>query len=139
MSYLNGKTLKELITMLKKGEISPPDIVRDIGAALDEDGKAELPLNAYITFDADEIVKTMGHGDFSERPLHGVPVAVKDLINVRGARTTCGSKMLRDYVSPYDATAIEYLRERGGIPAGKLNMGLILAPADWKPVYSVKQ
>ncbi len=54
--------------------------------------------------------------------LTGVPVAIKDNMNVRDVPTTCGSKMLRNYVPPYTATAVERLRSAGAIIIGKTNM-----------------
>ncbi len=53
--------------------------------------------------------------------LGGVPVAVKDVILVKGARNTCGSKLLEHYVAPYDATAVERLEQAGGVILGKTN------------------
>src|SRR5207253_6023082 len=55
-------------------------------------------------------------------PLGGVPIAIKDLINVVGQPCTCGSKILANYRSMYDATVIQKLRAAGAIPLGKTNM-----------------
>lgn len=62
-------------------------------------------------------------GDLSQAgPLAGVPVAFKDNMNLEGTHTTCSSRMLENYVSPYTATCVSRIIEAGGIPLGKLNM-----------------
>ena len=62
-------------------------------------------------------------GDIAQAgPLAGVPVAFKDNMNLEGAHTTCSSRMLENYVSPYTATCVSKIIEAGGIPLGKLNM-----------------
>lgn len=73
-----------------------------------------MSLNAYIT--EDEIEGS------EDGPLAGKTVAVKDNISTEGVRTTCGSKMLKEYVPPYDATVVERLKEAGATIPGKTNM-----------------
>ncbi len=83
--------------------------------------------NAYLTFSEDRALgaarrvdEKLARGE-DPGPLGGVPVAVKDVIVTKGVRTTCGSKLLSQYVPPYDATAIERLESAGGIILGKTN------------------
>ncbi|HUT66142.1 MAG TPA: Asp-tRNA(Asn)/Glu-tRNA(Gln) amidotransferase subunit GatA [Spirochaetota bacterium] len=120
---LNELTLFELREKLEKRDIVTADIVRDIKSAVDRDEKSDEPLNAYISFDMERIGKDReGTGDRQKGLLKGVPVAVKDLINVYGTKTTCGSRILKDYTAPYDAAAVVNMRMNGGVPAGKTNM-----------------
>lgn len=124
---LNDLSIEKLRDLLKKKEISVMDIVRDIEAGIAQDDKHELPLNAYINFDINRIKKEAGDlignsGKIENTLLKGVPIAIKDLINVIHTPTTCGSNILKNYVSPYDATAITLLKKNGGVPSGKLNM-----------------
>src|SRR5450755_3720352 len=83
--------------------------------------------NAYLRFSPERAFTAAGRVDQKiargEDPgrLAGVPVAVKDVIVTKGLRTTCGSKLLADYIPPYDATAIMRLEEAGGVIIGKTN------------------
>jgi aspartyl-tRNA(Asn)/glutamyl-tRNA(Gln) amidotransferase subunit A len=126
VSGLNTGTIASLKELLQKGDIDTFDVVRDIKKELDQDAKHALPLNTYITFDVDLIEKETAQWKNRDAQddtlLGGVPVAVKDVINVEGSATTCGSRILKQYVSPYEATAVRYMKHNGGIPAGKLNM-----------------
>ena len=96
-------------------------------AVIDRVREKDGEIGAYLTFDeegalaaakaADE-ARAAGNGS----PLLGVPVAIKDLINVKGQPCTCASKMLKGYTSPYDATVIKNLKAAGAVCAGRVNM-----------------
>ena len=96
-------------------------------AALQFAREENRKTNAYLTFSeeralsaAKRVDETLARGA-DPGPLAGVPIAVKDVIVTKGLRTTCGSKLLANYIPPYDATAIERLEAAGGIILGKTN------------------
>src|SRR5580698_7141826 len=90
--------------------------------------QAENPkTNAYLSFSPEralaaalEVDKKIAAGE-DPGPLAGVPIAVKDVILTRSLRTTCGSRLLANYVAPYDATAVTRLEQAGGVILGKTN------------------
>jgi aspartyl-tRNA(Asn)/glutamyl-tRNA(Gln) amidotransferase subunit A len=120
---LNEYGLKRLVEMSRKGEISPLDVARDLVQAI---GTREKDIRAYLDFDADRFLDQAGvvtaSGEYKTKTLAGMPIVIKDNICVRGAKTTCASRILEDYKSPYDATAVEKLRESGAIIGGKTNL-----------------
>src|SRR5580704_15577093 len=90
--------------------------------------EAENPkTNAYLTISSERALAAARAVDDQVAagkelgPLAGVPIGVKDVIVTRGLRTTCGSKLLADYIPPYDATAVQRLEEAGGVILGKTN------------------
>ncbi|HID80622.1 MAG TPA: Asp-tRNA(Asn)/Glu-tRNA(Gln) amidotransferase subunit GatA [Ignisphaera sp.] len=106
---------------------SDPQKIHDyVDAIYDRIERVEPKVRAYITIrsrdevhkDVDMLIKS---GNY-EGPLFGILVAVKDNISTRGIRTTCASKMLENYVPPYDATVIRRLKSAGAIVLGKTNM-----------------
>ena len=96
-------------------------------AALDFARVENPKTNAYLTFSEERALATarrvdeqLARGEDPGR-LAGVPIAVKDVIVTKGVRTTCGSKLLANYIPPYDATAVERLEAAGGVIIGKTN------------------
>ncbi len=98
---------------LAKGDFTSTDIVRSI---IDRVHSANQAVGAYLTFDEEGALALAGANP------KAVPIAIKDLINVAGQPCTCGSKILKGYVSPYDATVVKNLKANGFIPAGRVNM-----------------
>jgi aspartyl-tRNA(Asn)/glutamyl-tRNA(Gln) amidotransferase subunit A len=118
---MHTKTIKELSTLLHNKEISATALAThfldrieasDLGAFLHVD--RALTLAQAADADARLAAGTAG-------PLTGVPIAHKDIFVTQGWRSTAGSKMLADYVSPFDATVVEKLRSAGMVTLGKLN------------------
>ena len=90
-------------------------------------GERDKELNSFLTLSeerayaqADRVDALVAEGK-PLPPLAGVPIAIKDVISTRGVRTTCGSKILKNYVPPYDATAVERLEAAGAVILGKTN------------------
>jgi aspartyl-tRNA(Asn)/glutamyl-tRNA(Gln) amidotransferase subunit A len=111
--------------MLRKGEVRSREIVESVFKRIDE---KETTNHAYISPSYDLALKLAEQADLRGRkgnplsPLNGIPVAVKDNLCTRDIRTTCGSKILENYVPPYDATAVQRILEGGAVLTGKTNM-----------------
>ena len=109
--------------MLERGEISSVELIQ---CFLDRIGRSQ-DLNAFITVDAEGALTQARSADRSRAngyagALTGLPIAHKDIFCTRGLKTTCGSRMLENFVSPYDATVVEQLASAGVILVGKTNM-----------------
>ena len=128
MSELYKLGIEEAAKGLAKGEFSSVELTQ---AVIDRVHAHDGEIGAYLTFDeegalaaakaADEI-RSGTRAASPNQALLGIPVAIKDLINVRGQPCTCGSKILKGYVSPYDATVIKNLKAAGAVCAGRVNM-----------------
>ncbi len=109
---------------LAKKDFSSVELVQSVIDAVDaRDGD----IGAYLTFDREGALAAAADADAARiagnnSPLLGIPVAIKDLINVKGQPCTCASKILEGYVSPYDATVTAKLKAAGAICAGRVNM-----------------
>ena len=115
---LASESISSLRARLLSKEISPRDILRDLASAIE---KRNPVLRAYLSHNLARAETEAGDVDLS-LPLGGIPIGIKDNINVAGEPCTCGSKMLSEnYTAPYDATVIKKLRAAGAIPFGRLN------------------
>ena len=111
-------TLVALAAAIQRGELSPREAVQD---ALDRIERRDGALNSFITVRAEEALAEADALPASTGPLHGVPIGVKDVIDVGGTRTTAESKVLADNVAAADATVVARLRRAGAVIVGKLN------------------
>ncbi|MEJ6727915.1 MAG: Asp-tRNA(Asn)/Glu-tRNA(Gln) amidotransferase subunit GatA [Akkermansiaceae bacterium] len=116
---LAAQTLSSLRRQLTAGDISSRDIVEDaIAQVAARDGE----IGAFISHDPETALAEAEKADLS-LPLGGLPIGIKDNINVLGQPCTCASKFLQGaYTSPYDATVIKNLRAAGAIPFGRANL-----------------
>src|SRR3989441_4309609 len=124
---INQLTISELTRKLAGGEVSSRAAVQ---ACLEQIQRVDGHIRAFLSYDSADALAQADRADqalaagqtHAQRPLLGVPVAIKDLIAVRGHPLNCGSKILGEFVSPYDAAVIERLRAAGAVIFGRLNM-----------------
>ncbi len=112
-------SIKEIHEKLKKGEIKPLDLVMEAFKRVEESN-----LNAFITLNKEEAIKKAKELENKkvDNLLFGIPIAIKDNIVTKEIRTTCASKMLENFLSIYDATVVEKIKEKNMIIIGKTNM-----------------
>ncbi|HEX2829813.1 MAG TPA: amidase [Burkholderiales bacterium] len=125
MSATHWLTASEIAAAYRAKKLSPVELVQ---ALVERVGEIDGKLNAFIALDAEAAVdaaraaeKDIARGQ-ARSPLHGVPVGVKDIIDVAGQATTCHSKVRLDHVAKEDAECIRRLRGAGAIPFGKLSL-----------------
>ncbi|MGH8232453.1 MAG: Asp-tRNA(Asn)/Glu-tRNA(Gln) amidotransferase subunit GatA [Steroidobacteraceae bacterium] len=121
---MHGKGVAELSAALRAREVSSVEVTR---ALLERAAAHQSELNAFISITAEGALAEAAQADARLQagkggPLTGVPIVHKDIFCTRGERTTCGSRMLANFVSPYDATVVERLRAAGAVMLGKTNM-----------------
>ena len=115
---LPALSIVELTDLLRRKEVSPVEVLQALGERIDA---VDPEIGAYLAHDFATAMAEAERTDVS-LPLGGVPIAIKDLINVEGQYCTCASKILRGYRAPYSATVIGKLRGHGAIPFGRMNM-----------------
>ncbi len=119
-------TIKSVIDYLNSGGTSE-ELVKEMLVKIKKDDEREDKINGFITLNEDLILERARKTDEERKkgvskPLLGVPIAIKDNINVKGEPTTCASHILEGYISPYDATVIKKLNGAGAVLFGKTNM-----------------
>ena len=116
--------LTQLAKGLENGDFTAVELV---SALLDRIRAHDGELNAFITVTADEALAAAKQADAARAKgdpgvLNGLPLVHKDIFCTRGVLTTCGSRMLDNFVSPYDATVVRRLADAGAVMLGKTNM-----------------
>ena len=124
MEDITRLTVHELVEKLNKNELSSEEIVKAYKARIED---KEKDVKAFITTTLDEAEKEAVKVDEERKSgakssFAGVPIGIKDNLCTNGVKTTCASKMLENFVAPYDATVVEKLKEQDIISLGKLNM-----------------
>jgi len=121
---LHQQTMTELTAGLERGDFTSVELTQ---ALLDRIAEHNESLNAFITVTATEALAAASSADESRASgnageLNGLPIIHKDIFCTRGIKTSCGSKMLDNFISPYDATVVEKLAAAGAVVLGKSNM-----------------
>jgi aspartyl-tRNA(Asn)/glutamyl-tRNA(Gln) amidotransferase subunit A len=121
---MHTRTLAELAELLRNGDASSEELTRHF---LERIESLDSRLNAFVTVTAEQALESARAADRARAageagPLTGVPIAHKDIFCTEGVRTSCGSRMLDNFVSPYDAAVVEKLRAAGTVMLGKTNM-----------------
>jgi aspartyl-tRNA(Asn)/glutamyl-tRNA(Gln) amidotransferase subunit A len=121
---LHAKTMAEMAAGMESGEFTSVELTQSM---LDRIAAHDDKLNALLTVTGQEALTAAAKADADRAAgnagtLNGLPIIHKDIFCTRGIRTTCGSKMLENFISPYDATIVERLAGAGAVVLGKSNM-----------------
>jgi aspartyl-tRNA(Asn)/glutamyl-tRNA(Gln) amidotransferase subunit A len=116
-------TLEQARALLQRGEISSVELTQ---ALLDRIAVKDKEISAYLTVTAEGAIAAARQADArrvagEETPLLGIPIAIKDIIHIRGVPTTCGSRILEGFVPAFSATVIHRLQAAGAVLLGKTN------------------
>jgi aspartyl-tRNA(Asn)/glutamyl-tRNA(Gln) amidotransferase subunit A len=118
-------SLREAAELVRKKQVSPVELTR---ACLDRIEREDKSLNSFISVFGDEALDQAGEAELEisrngwRGPLHGIPIAIKDLIDMRGKVTTAASAVLRENVAAEDAEVVGRLRQAGAVFIGKNNL-----------------
>jgi len=117
-------TIAQALELMEEGKLSAVELTR---SCLDRIDEVEEKVDAFISVDREGAGLQAESADRERKAgragkLCGVPLSIKDLLCTKGLKNTCGSKMLEDYVAPYDATVVAKIRQEGGVILGKVAM-----------------
>ncbi|ASK18178.1 MULTISPECIES: Asp-tRNA(Asn)/Glu-tRNA(Gln) amidotransferase subunit GatA [unclassified Halomonas] len=121
---MHDKTVTQLAAALKSGELSSRELTSHFLQRIEQ---ADGTLNSFITVTAEQALNQAETADNARAAgkagkLTGIPFALKDIFCTQGVKTSCGSKMLDNFIAPYNATVVEKLNAAGTISLGKTNM-----------------
>jgi len=115
---LPALSIADVQSLLRRREVSAREVLEALQSRI---AAVDGEIGAYLSLDMERASEQADKANV-DLPLGGVPLAIKDIINVMGQPCTCGSRILRGYQALYDATAIRRLRAAGAIPFGKTNL-----------------
>jgi len=121
---LYSLTIHQVHELLSKGEVTSQEVTESVFKRIES---VEEKVNAYITLTQKLAMEQAKHADENIKQgklntLTGIPLAIKDVLCIKGARTTCGSRILENFIAPYDATVIKKMKEKDAIFIGRTNM-----------------
>lgn len=112
-------TVHELIEKLDKNEVTSEDIIKSYSKRIEE---KEKDVKAFVTITTDKALEESKSANRTKSKVAGIPIGLKDNLCTKGVKTTCSSKMLENFIAPYNATVVENLKNAGIISIGKMNM-----------------
>ena len=118
---LSQFTARSAVDALKKGETTPRDLIQASLKLIEDDNRREDKLNAVIYIDEQKAIKDAEEVTRASL-LAGLPIMVKDNMNVSGQPLQCASRIINGYISPYSGTAVEYAVKNGAVILGRTNM-----------------
>ena len=121
---MGAHTIESFLSAYRKQEKTPVDVAESLLSTIDAEN---AKLNAFLQVDRERVLEAaksleVRQSEMPKLPLYGVPIAVKDVFNLKGWKTTAGSKILENYHSPYTATCVERLEAAGALVIGKTNL-----------------
>src|SRR3990167_6466708 len=121
---MHTKSIAELSKLLSEKKISSVELTQHF---LNRIKTIDNTLNSFITVTEENALKQAKNADekianANAHPLTGIPIAQKDIFCTQGVKTTCGSKMLANFIAPYDATVVQKFNNAGMVMLGKTNM-----------------